>query len=145
MKNCKQLKQISIENESNLQTIEKSAFDNSSIESFTIPSQVTVIQENAFCYCFNLQKVEIGNDSKLQIIEEKAFYRTSIGSITIPPHDTQIERDAFEWCTIIEFIVNSETEDHNLLVFKVHENTILMFPAKTTNRFKPNYYRFYYY
>ena len=58
---------------SQLRIIEKKAFFKSSIESITIPSKVTEIQDEAFMYCFKLKRVEIESDSKLQIIGREAF------------------------------------------------------------------------
>jgi len=67
-------------------------------DSFTIPSSVTTIGEDAFIWCNKLTSVTIG--SKVTTIESSAFrYSTGFTSVTIPASVTKIGYAAFEDCS----------------------------------------------
>lgn len=95
---------IEFSENSKLQTIEEYAFNKASIESITIPSEVTFIGYFAFSYCYQLQHIEFSKESKLQIIEERAFSGTSIKSIKIPSEVIYIGERAFSNCHKLQYI-----------------------------------------
>ena len=56
---CTHLSKVEFETNSNLQTIENTAFSNTNIKQIYIPSSVSTISDDAFNYCKNLQILEI--------------------------------------------------------------------------------------
>lgn len=84
--------------------IGKLAFQNLSIESIKIPSQVTFIGEQAFSHCDKLVKIEFLNDSHLQEIGKDAFIFSSIESITIPSQVIRIKEGSFSECKRLKCI-----------------------------------------
>lgn len=80
--------------ESELQSIEKYAFSNTSIEKIKIPKKVVRISKDAFFLCLKLKHVEFTKDSSLRIIEEEAFFKSSLEEISIPLHVTKIGKKA---------------------------------------------------
>lgn len=92
------LSSISFSADSQLQTIEESAFYYCQfLTEVTIPSSVKSIKKEAlqnflqFSYCFGLTKFEIPIDSKLEILESNSLNFTSIESLSIPSQVTKIE------------------------------------------------------
>ena len=83
--------------DSELQTIEKYAFMNSSIEYISIPSTVTRICEGAFALCKELKQITIPTNSKLQTIESYAFICAPIESFTIPSSVVELQEC---WCSM---------------------------------------------
>ena len=76
--------------------IKSNAFENSSIESITIPSTVENIGDYAFYKCDALQTVTLSEG--LKVIGCFAFAETSISTITIPSTVEGIVSDTFKNC-----------------------------------------------
>ena len=71
---------------------------------FKVPSDVRIIGDDAFSWCYSLTSVEIGNS--VTSIGNYAFSScTSLTSIVIPYSVTSIGYDAFSWCTSLTSIV----------------------------------------
>ena len=107
---CKKLRSVVFSNNSKLEALNKEVFCNTSIESITIPSVVTKIDDLAFFECKNLRKICFDKDSNLQEIGARAFSKTAIVSISIPLTVKEIELSSFEYCSqllIIEYNFNS--------------------------------------
>lgn len=64
-------------NNSELQQISKGAFESTSIENITIPSQVIYTGSSAFNDCSSLKNVIFAPNSKLEFIDSSAFNSTS--------------------------------------------------------------------
>ena len=92
---CKNLQQIEIPTNSELEAIEKRAFLHSSIEKFTIPPHLTKICKGAFSCCDNFLKIEIQGNSELKTIEDYAFTNSSIESLQIPTSTIELD---YKWC-----------------------------------------------
>lgn len=67
------LETVEFQENCELNSICKMAFQNTSIEKIVIPKQVTEIGQFAFYQCKNLKNVVIPQDSELKIIDEYAF------------------------------------------------------------------------
>lgn len=110
---CKHLKSVEFERNSQLISIGKRAFSHSSIESIYLPETLKTIGKSAFLYCENLQEVEFPKNSELSLIDKKAFANSSITNILVPSKTKAIKNDAFAWCSTlekVEFLEDSELE-----------------------------------
>ncbi len=96
VKNCTSLKELIIENADIITSIGSSAFEECSLESFTIPENVTTIYSRAFYHCmFN----SIIIPEKVEKIDTYAFYGcVNIQSLIIPDSVTYIGDYAFKDC-----------------------------------------------
>lgn len=115
---CRNLKQITIPNDSELQTIGDYAFQFSSIERFTIPPTVIEISEEAFSNCA-ICSFEIPSNSQLKTIGKSCFRDSFIESIFIPSHVTQIGELALT-CNMlktVDFAEDCELEELDKNVF----------------------------
>ena len=90
------LTKVSIDTNSNLQTIGKYSFAYSNIEKIFIPSKVSKICEGAFSNCKKLIKVDIPTNSNLQLIESNAFTGTNLTEIYFPDNLKELKN---EWCS----------------------------------------------
>lgn len=72
--NCTNLQSVEIPLNSELRSIGKSAFSDTSIESIFIPEKVERICEKTFYNCKNLHCVVFAENSELKIVEEQAFF-----------------------------------------------------------------------
>ncbi|KAK8892608.1 hypothetical protein M9Y10_029847 [Tritrichomonas musculus] len=109
--NCQKLKKINFEKNSELISIGKKAFENSSIENISIPYQLKKIESSAFSSTKKLKTVIFPNNTEIEIIEERAFEFSSINSIKYPDNLTTIEKDVFLVCdklNSIQFTPNSK-------------------------------------
>lgn len=114
---------------------------NNSKKSYTIPSSVKKINENAFAYVSNLLTVDISNN--VTIIGNNAFsYSPNITTITIPASVTSISENAFQNLTqLTQYIVNPNnlfySSDNFGVLFRNDSNgkkTILVqYPIGNTN------------
>lgn len=108
---CSQLREVEIDDDSDLKKIGSYSFQYSSIEKIFIPKLIEKIETKSFFHCHNLQKVEFSKDSILTTIKLSAFEFTSIQSIKIPPHVTEICESAFASCKQLREVIfdpNSE-------------------------------------
>ena len=97
-KNNKQLKSIEFSQDSELDSIGKEAFTNSSIESIAIPSQVKEIKESTFYECNNLKTVKFTENSQLSLIENHSFASTAIEKVSLPIQINEIGEFSFYSC-----------------------------------------------
>lgn len=79
-------------------TIGCNAFNGTAIRSFSIPSNLKILREGAFCSCRKLKKVVISNDSKLKSIQKEVFANISIESFVVPDRVDEVGYDAFANC-----------------------------------------------
>ena len=91
----KKIKSVTFAADSNLETIEQSAFYYTSLENITLPKSVTSIGESAFRECQYLANVAFEEGSKLKTIETYAFYHSPLYSIVIPSSVENIGDHAF--------------------------------------------------
>lgn len=70
----------------------------SGIEEIVIPSNVTTIEDNAFCDCESLKKVAFQEGSKLQKICELCFANSCLEKFVAPPRLKEICGGAFYNC-----------------------------------------------
>ena len=156
--NCTSLKTITIEQGSQLTTIDGSAFFGcTALESITIPASVTSIGQvafygctaiasitipasvnsigpNAFQNCTSLETVTIEQGSHLTTIDESAFYGcTALESIEIPASVTSIGQVAFYGCTSLKTVTCLAVEPPTLgnIVFdECNDNLTIYVPSE---------------
>ena len=103
-KGCSSLTDIVFESDSQLQTIEDSAFFQCAITTLTIPNLVISIGHYAFYYCPNLKIVTIGNS--VEIIEDFAFSSCiKLEKLTIGNSVREIRNSAFSSCNKLESLI----------------------------------------
>ena len=97
IRNCTNLISVTFESDSQLDTIGKSAFQESSaLTSITLPESLTSIGVTAFYLCSSLDTVIFESGSQLMTIGDSAFaYSGLSGSITLPASLTSIGNTAF--------------------------------------------------
>ena len=115
---CSDLKQIEIDEESNLHSIGKNAFENSGLEQINIPETVITIEVNAFknthltsiylpnkiasigteafSGCILLSNVTFGEEINIERLNEKVFENCAIEEIIIPNSVYFIQTAAFK-------------------------------------------------
>lgn len=114
-------------------------FSDTSIESFTIPINVTRICEFAFMNCQKLRKIVIPKNSNLQIIGKCAFKETAITSFNVYPFIKRISSSAFDICEKFQIICLDEDSDLEYIgkrMFNLCNNALIMVPNKFKNYFK---------
>jgi hypothetical protein len=102
----------------------------SNLTSITIPSSVTFIGNYAFSFCRNLTSITI--PSSVTSIGNRAFENTSITSITIPSSVTSIGDDVFSSCdrltTIIVDNQNSTYLSVDGVLFNKNRTILMRYP-----------------
>lgn len=100
---CKSLKTVVLPK--HLGAIYEATFENSAIDSITIPEDVTVIERYAFNNCTNLAAVDFTLNSKLTTIGAYAFRsNTVLVSVELPSSLSVIEDYAFNGCSALESV-----------------------------------------
>lgn len=94
-RNCTSLTKVAFAEGSEVDWIGNSTFQDSGIESISIPASVTHIGSSAFYNCSSLTKVTFAENGELTDIRWRAFYGTAITSIDIPSTVKTIEENAF--------------------------------------------------
>ena len=95
----KNLKTVSLP--SSLTEITYAAFEGSGIEEIYLPDSITIIRNNAFCFCSNLKKIRFSNN--LSLIENYAFGRcTSLEEVELPDSLKEIPSGCFDFCTNLQ-------------------------------------------
>ena len=94
--NTAKMKSIQFASDSELQTIEKDAFYNSTIDNITIPSSLIKIGEKSFSNS-KIKKFQIPKNSELRIIDKQAFSFSTIESFTVPPSLIHIGEKASQY------------------------------------------------
>ena len=104
--NCKKLKKVIFEDNSNLKTIDDKAFEGCvGLTSITIPMSVETIGEDSFYNCGSMEEVIFEENSKLLTIGKKAFSSCSkIVELDLPKSLINIEGYAFWSCGNLERI-----------------------------------------
>lgn len=93
--------------DSQLESIERYAFDHSSIEFITIPSNCIYIKGYEFANCKHLRSFKFQSNSKLRSIGMNSFSNSSIDNSGIPANVKTIGIEAFYSCLklkSVEFI-----------------------------------------
>ena len=99
---CKALYNIVFEEDSLLEWIGYSAFENTAITSITLPKTVKTIDNSAFGYVKTLVSVYFEEGSVLESIGDSVFNKcTALTSIAIPDTVTSIGYSAFSGCTAL--------------------------------------------
>ena len=130
---CKFLSKISISENSELISIEKSAFSNSSLQEIFIPKSVKVLEEGwchrtpklvnvtlsplneNFVYLNDKQKVIVGkSDFKIECFDTLVFAPRNIVSFTIPSQIRHICSFAFSFCSVLKSVDFEDLEKSKL-------------------------------
>jgi hypothetical protein len=97
---------------STLTIIENSAFSgDGALASITIPSSVISIGNSAFVSCHSLASVIISADSQLQSIGSEAFSETQLSSFVLPNSINQIGSKIFYCCSTIDAVYYNGTAE----------------------------------
>ena len=116
-------------------SIEQSAFSQcSSLTSVTIPSSVTSIGDCAFEHCSSLTCVTI--PSSVTSIGDCAFYGcSSLASVTIPSSVTSIGISVFQFCSSLTSVTipSSVTSIDNYAFYECSSLTSVIIPASVTS------------
>ncbi|MEI0842988.1 leucine-rich repeat domain-containing protein [Brachyspira pilosicoli] len=90
--------------ENKITTIKSSAFRTlSSLKQIAIPDSVTVIEQEAFYYCYKLEKLTLSKN--LKTIGDSAFFSLdSLKELVIPKSVTSMDAGAFNACNLLEKI-----------------------------------------
>ncbi|KAK8889654.1 hypothetical protein M9Y10_034407 [Tritrichomonas musculus] len=107
---CELLERVEIPDDSELISIGKSAFENTSISDISIPVHVRKIDDSAFISCYDLFKIVFDTNSELEFIGKYVFSDTAIFTIIIPKHVKKIGKFAFQLCENVFFCDDSEIE-----------------------------------
>ena len=101
---CSNLKTLSFNSRSILETIGADAFKGTGIGEISLPSTVRHIEEGAFNGCSSLTTVSFNSDSKLESIGADAFRGAGISKIILPSTVRRVEDGAFYGCTSLKTI-----------------------------------------
>ena len=88
-----------------------------------IPSNVQVIEEDAFCYGNKLKEVQFAKNGNLKTIEEEAFACCNLRKVTIPATVTKIASWAFAENNITE-VTLERTSKFNIVKDAFEDNSI---------------------
>ena len=129
-------------------SINERCFENSNIESVTLPSSVTSIEQQAFYGCNNLKSINLSNVkfigteaftncpsltdnidlSSLEMISERGLAGTYFKTMNLPKC-TDIRDSAFEDCTMQKIVLNS-AKNLGSNVFKNCKNLEMIYAPK---------------
>ena len=116
-------------------TIERDAFEGTTLKSIVIPEGVTLIGEGAFYDCKSLETVSLPNS--LECIGYRAFYGSKISSIYIPAGVKDISERVFDGCENLSTITVSnentkyDSRDNCNALIETATNTILQGSSST--------------
>ena len=98
---CKNLSELTFEENSKLKLIDRQAFDRcSSIKSLILPDSLESIGINAFAECSNLEEIVISQNSSLKEIHAEAFaFCKKLSKLTLPESVESISKRAFYGCS----------------------------------------------
>ncbi|KAK8841185.1 hypothetical protein M9Y10_027385 [Tritrichomonas musculus] len=124
---CFNLTEIEFTSNSNLTSIGKFAFANSSIRSISIPSSVKYIGKRAF-YFSQLERIEFQNDSKLHSLKDEVYHSTNIKSFIIPRSVKIIDYNSlsFHQFCLIEIEDITQFNFLNISGFVFESNSIML-------------------
>ncbi len=106
------------------------------LESVTIPSTVTIIEDFAFYNCTSLKSVTL--PTGLETLSWQAFYNcTSLEEVTIPSTVTSIEEFVFEGCSNLKAIHvsdgNKNYKDVDGVLFDQAGSMLIRYPCQKTD------------
>ena len=99
-KDCINLSEVVIPENSALETFENDMFSKTAIQSVYIPAGVTELPDRMFFACKNLTSVTFAEDSKLTKIGNSAFQGTALNEIDIPDSVTELGEYIFNECPL---------------------------------------------
>lgn len=103
-------------------TIREGAFDNErGLESITLPSSVTTIENSAFLGCENLTAVTVADNSRLAAVGFRAFYECSALKAVTFGKDSQlarVEEQAFAGCGSLISVAFGENSSLTMIGYK---------------------------
>lgn len=103
-------------------------FANSDVETITINSQITTIEEGAFYNCRKLKSINLENQENLLEIYGEAFYNCySLESIYIPNTVTSIASYTFVNCLSLSSVVFEENTSLRELYYSTFDNLPLLY------------------
>lgn len=102
--NCEKIKSVQIPD--TVDSIGKSAFENSGIMTISIPDSVQSIGESAFASCSGMTSIFLSD--KITVIPDQCFYNSGLIQITLPKNLKTIEDRAF-YGTQLETVEFPET------------------------------------
>ena len=108
---CQKLSNIQLDE--TIKYIGRNAFDETSITSIVIPSQITTIYEETFANCKHLKHVVFNKNSQLTEIGKSAFSNCrSLIYLKLPRSLKTINDNAFCNCINLQLILIPKTIDH---------------------------------
>lgn len=87
--------------------------NSSTLQSVTIPSTVTEIEDEAFASCTNCTYVDLSNATSLTRIGDRAFYHCYMTTLTLPSSIEYIDTEAFDSCRELVTLTYPETVPNN--------------------------------
>lgn len=130
---CENLISVNFQIPSKLTRIGFQAFQESGIESITIPNSVKKLEDNSFCDCKKLRSITIPNS--VSEIGAKAFHGDErLTSVEIPSSITTIHNGTFEFCFSLASVTipNSVTSIEKHAFFRC-TNLYLEIPSSVTS------------
>ncbi len=131
--NNENLKKVTFEQGSVLETIKRNAFRGSKIQEIKLPKSLEVIKEMSFLRCYDLKRVTFETNSNLKYIENNAFSYTKIKKIEFDKNVERVSFDAF-YFSLLEEIKLSKNNKHLVLIdgilYDKNLKNILLYPPK---------------
>lgn len=111
---CTALKSVKFASGSRLEYIGEFAFENTGLESITIPSSVTNLEERSFQYNKNLKTIKFQQNSQLKTIKYQTVYQCpKLTSFVIPKGVTCLENQSFQGCGITSIVIPNTVTSMN--------------------------------
>lgn len=133
---CKDLKTVTFDKDSKLESIGESAFSDSSIFDILIPKSVTKIESNTFWWCRNLIEVNFSDDSELQSIEENSFTFSTIKKLSIPSKVKELKNG---WCNLTPNLSHLNiSKDNKHFKYLENSNEKIIVGRKSENEIEYN-------
>lgn len=107
---CKQLKNVTFSQDSQLEVIENDSFCGTWIEEISIPSKVKYIGQNIFGTCYILRKIEFSENSELTYFSKEMFDSSSVEKISIPSKIKELKNG---WCSFTPSLNEIELSSEN--------------------------------
>ncbi|EAY10969.1 surface antigen BspA-like [Trichomonas vaginalis G3] len=136
----KSLTNFAIAEGSKLNYIDELAFENSAIESISLPSSIKTIQVNAFSGCSQLKSVKFSKFIDLKVFGGGIFKScTSLPTIEIPASVTTFDPSSVGYCSSLTSI-NVSTDNKNYvskdgIVYTINKEKLVCCPGGKTSAF----------
>lgn len=114
---------------STVTTIGENAFFGAKLRSVKLPSKLTTIRNSAFCWCDNLSSAAL--PSGVTKIEAWAFAGTSLKTVTVPASVKTIGENAFGAYTLTKISVSSSSKNYSSkdgILFNKSKTTLICCP-----------------